>query len=170
MSRTEDRMLARLPEITRAAVDRCAAEIPFYRALPRELLDGEVHSAFTATTRLIAGTLREERVPNAVELTEIIDWSARRAADGLPLDAAIAAYLVASVTEFELLCDGSDARETRRYAAHTLRYLASVLPAVALAHLHEQQQIEGQRRDLRRDLVSALLSGSPPPSWPSSRA
>ncbi|MFC6881722.1 MULTISPECIES: PucR family transcriptional regulator [Actinomadura] len=161
MSRTEDRMLARLPEITRAAVDRCAAEIPFYRALPRELLDGEVHSAFTATTRLIAGTLREERVPNAVELTEIIDWSARRAADGLPLDAAIAAYLVASVTEFELLCDGSDARETRRYAAHTLRYLASVLPAVALAHLHEQQQIEGQRRDLRRDLVSALLSGEP---------
>ncbi|MBO2457579.1 PucR family transcriptional regulator [Actinomadura violacea] len=161
MSRTEDRMTARLTEITRAAVDRCATEIPFYRALPRDLLDGEVHRAFTETTRLIAKTLREERAPDAVELTEIIDWSARRAADGLPLDAAIAAYLVASMTEFELLSEGTDAPELRRYAVHTLRYLASVLPAVALAHLHEQQQIEGQRRDLRRDLVAALLSGEP---------
>lgn len=154
-------MTARLPEITRAAVDRCAAEIPFYRALPRELLDGEVHRAFTETTRLIARTLREERTPNATELTEIIDWSARRAADGLPLDAAIAAYLVAMMTEFELLSDETAPSELRRYAVHTLRYLSSVLPAVALAHLHEQQQIEGQRRDLRRDLVSALLSGEP---------
>jgi sugar diacid utilization regulator len=161
MSRIEDRMTARLPELTRAAVDRCAAEIPFYRALPRELLDGEVHRAFTETTRLIARTLREERTPNTAELTEIIDWSARRAADGLPLDAAIAAYLVASMTEFELLSGEADAPEMRRYAIHTLRYLASVLPAVALAHLHEHQQIEGQRRDLRRDLVSALLSGEP---------
>lgn len=154
-------MAARLTEITRAAVDRCAAEIPFYRALPRDLLDGEVRRAFTETTRLIAKTLGEERAPDAVELTEIIDWSARRAADGLPLDAAIAAYLVASMTEFELLSEGSDAPELRRFAVHILRYLASVLPAVALAHLHEQQQIEGQRRDLRRDLVAALLSGEP---------
>lgn len=120
-----------------------------------------MHRAFTATTRLIARTLREERTPDTAELTEIIDWSARRAADGLPLDAAIAAYLVASMTEFELLSGEADAPEMRRYAVHTLRYLASVLPAVALAHLHEHQQIEGQRRDLRRDLISALLSGEP---------
>ncbi|MFB4300282.1 PucR family transcriptional regulator [Actinomadura sp. NTSP31] len=161
MSRIEDQMTARLAEITRAAVDRCATEIPFYRALPRDLLDGEVHRAFTETTRLIARTLKDERVPDPVELTEIIDWSARRAADGLPLDAAIAAYLVATMTEFELLSEGIDALELRRYAVHSLRYLASVLPAVALAHLHEQQQIEGQRRDLRRDLVAALLAGEP---------
>ncbi|MFD0901887.1 PucR family transcriptional regulator [Actinomadura sediminis] len=161
MSRTEDRMMARLSEITRVAVDRCAAEIPFYRGLPGGVLHGEVHRAFTEVTRMIAKTLREERTPNAAELTEIIDWSARRAADGVPLDAAIAAYLIASVTEFELLSEEADAPELRRYALHTLRYLSSVLPAVALAHLHEHQQIEGQRRDLRRDLVSALLTGGP---------
>ncbi|MEU5879399.1 helix-turn-helix domain-containing protein [Spirillospora sp. NPDC047279] len=155
------RMLARLPELSRVAVDRCAAEVPFYRALPRERLDGEVSGAFTASIRLMAITLREDRAPNAAEVTEIIDWSARRAADGLPLDAALSAYLAGSAACWEVLAADADPAELRCYGTHALRYLAAVLPAVALAHLHEQQQIEGQRRDMRHNLVSALLAGRP---------
>ncbi|MFC9977963.1 PucR family transcriptional regulator [Spirillospora sp. NPDC127200] len=161
MSRFEDRMVTRIPELTRAAVDRCAAEIPFYGTLPRELLDGDVHAAFATTIRLVTTTLREDRGPDAAELTEIIDWSARRAGEGLPLDAATAAYLVGWQACWDLLAADADADELRRYGAHVLRYLAAVLPALALAHLHEQQQIEGQRRDTRRALIAALLAGGP---------
>ncbi|MGI5166559.1 PucR family transcriptional regulator [Spirillospora sp. CA-253888] len=161
MSRFEDRMVTRIPELTRAAVDRCAAEIPFYGALPRELLDGDVRAAFATTIRLVTTTLREDRGPDAAELTEIIDWSARRAGEGLPLDAATAAYLVGWRACWDLLAADADADELRRYGAHILRYLAAVLPALALAHLHEQQQIEGHRRDTRRALIAALLAGGP---------
>ncbi|MFC7565194.1 hypothetical protein ACFQU9_18595 [Actinomadura namibiensis] len=161
MFRFAQRMLARLPELSRAAVERCAAEVPFYRNLPRESLDGEVSGAFTASIRLVATTLREDRAPDAAELTEVIDWSARRAADGLPLDAALSAYLAGSLACWERLAADATADELRRYGAHALRYLAAVLPAVALAHLHEQQQLEGQRRDMRHTLISALLAGEP---------
>ncbi|WP_067812833.1 PucR family transcriptional regulator [Actinomadura kijaniata] len=161
MFRFAQRMLARLPELSRAAVERCAAEVPFYRDLPRESLDGEVSGAFTASIRLVATTLREDRAPDAAELTEVIDWSARRAADGLPLDAALSAYLTGSLACWERLAADATPAELRRYGAHALRYLATVLPAVALAHLHEQQQLEGQRRDMRHTLISALLAGEP---------
>ncbi|WP_019631481.1 PucR family transcriptional regulator [Actinomadura atramentaria] len=160
MSRTEDWMASRLPELAAAAIDRCARDIPFYRALPRDLVETEVTAAFTNIIGLIARTLRQDRAPNSVELTEIIDWSARRAADGLPLDAALSAYLIASRECFAAVAD-ADPDGLARYGDHSFRFLASVVPAVVLAHLHEQQQIEGHRRDLRRDLVTALLAGEP---------
>ncbi|MFP3963449.1 helix-turn-helix domain-containing protein [Actinomadura fulvescens] len=156
-----ERALTRLPELVRAAVERCAAEVPYYRTISKELLDGDVSSAFAAAIRLHTQTLSEDRALNATELAVITDWSARRAADGLPLDAALAAYMVGTTACWDLLTADATPEEMRRYGAHTLRYLASVIPAVALAHLHEQQQIEGQRRDQRSRLVLALLVGEP---------
>ncbi|MCP2342123.1 PucR family transcriptional regulator [Actinomadura rupiterrae] len=159
MSPIEERLSAHLPELTRAAVEACRREVPFYRSLPPELLTGEVADSFADAGRLFLDLFVQRRLPNGAELTEVIERSARRAADGVPLDAALSAYLITMITTWDWASATADTDEMRRYGSHTLRFLASVLPALILAHLSEQQLIENQRRDIRGELIRALLSG-----------
>jgi hypothetical protein len=161
MSPIEERLLAHLPELTRAAVEACSREVPFYRSLPQELLDGEVADSFFDATRLYFDLFaRQRHAPNGAELTGFIDRTAQRAAAGVPLDAAVSAYLVSGVSHWDWVSRNADADEMRRYGNHALRFLAAFLPALIAAHLSEQQLIESQRRDIRGELIRALLSGN----------
>ncbi|GAB3667449.1 helix-turn-helix domain-containing protein [Actinocorallia lasiicapitis] len=154
-------MAARLNDLVRATVDECAREVPFYRQLPEEFLKATVTDNFKVALQLWADAFAEDRDPNAAEMTEVIDRSAQRAAEGVPLDAVLSAYLLSAQVCWDMLCADADPDEMRRYTRHTYRYYAKIIPATALAHLLEQRQIDGQRQETRRDLIQALLTGEP---------
>ncbi|WP_329417341.1 hypothetical protein [Streptomyces sp. NBC_01268] len=59
MSELHARMAARVGDLTAVVIARCAAEAPFYAALPRATLQGEVARSVEAVHALLLRALRD---------------------------------------------------------------------------------------------------------------
>ncbi|WP_327084905.1 helix-turn-helix domain-containing protein [Nonomuraea sp. NBC_01738] len=154
-------MAPRVRRLTAAVVERCAAEVPFYRALPRETLDGEVTRSVNAVFGLLLRALREPEAVGPAEVTWLIEWSARRAEERVPLEAALTAYLIGAEVWWRALAECAAPGELAEAGAGLLGCLHTAVPAVALAHLQAQEAVRGEDRRLRRALLAALLGGQP---------
>src|SRR5690606_8817359 len=161
MSDLHSRMAPRVRELTSEVVARFAAEIPFYRELPSETLNGEVTRSVSAVLAILLRTLRRPGAVGPGDLTRIIEWSARRAEDRLPLEAAVAAYLIGAESWWRALTEVAEPGELAAAGEGLLGYLRTAMPAVALAHQQAQEDIRSEDKRLRRALVGALLSGRP---------
>jgi hypothetical protein len=153
-----------VPRLARRMIETFVAEIPLYGLLPREQLDGEILAITDANLRLFFTTLREGRMLDADELTEVRMSAARRAEERVPLDAVLSAYHVGGRIGWQALAEAATPDETGALIAaaeRVLAYVQQVSAAVAAAYLEEQQTIYGEERDARRGLASALLSGEP---------
>ncbi|MDL4774471.1 MULTISPECIES: PucR family transcriptional regulator [Thermomonosporaceae] len=157
------RIAGRLPEITDAVLRRCAAEVPFYGRLPEEVIEGEVRRSVEASVLFFLRMLRPGHGPGAGEVTEVVAWSARRAAERVPLEAALAAHLVGAEVLWRALAEttAGDAAGLDAAGDALLRHIRHMIPAVALAHLEEQQRGQAEAREAHRALVDALLAGRP---------
>jgi hypothetical protein len=157
------RVQARQPAMARRMVQTFLDEIPVYRLLPREQLDGEVLRICEENLRVFFGTLIDGRTPTAEELAEPRASAARRAQERVPLDAVLAAYHIGGRIGWdELVAEARQPEETPELIAaadFVLRYIAVVTGAVATAYLEERQSIHGEERDAARGLAAALLAG-----------
>jgi hypothetical protein len=156
------RVAARLPVLARCMVETFLDELPIYRMLPREQLDGEITRICEENLRVFFATLREDRPPSAEELTEPRASAARRAQERVPLDAVLAAYHIGGRIGWAELVTQARPEEGRQLvsaADRVLRYVADVTGAVATAYLEERQSIHGEERDASRGLAAALLAG-----------
>lgn len=159
-----ERVRRRVPALARRMVESFLAEVPFYRRLPREQLDGEIVEICADNLRVFFATLAEDRLPTEEELAEPRLSAARRAQERVPLDAVLTAYHVGGrIGWAELRAEARpDETEALLAAADGVqRYVQAVTREVATAYLEEQQAIHGEERDARRALVAALLSGEP---------
>jgi hypothetical protein len=157
------RVQARLPVLARRMVQTFLDELPIYRLLPREQLDGEITRICEENLRVFFATLLEDRPPTAEELAEPRASAARRAQERVPLDAVLAAYHIGGrIGWAELVAEARQPAETAELVAaadRVLRYIAVVTGAVATAYLEERQSIHGEERDAARGLAAALLAG-----------
>lgn len=156
------RVNARLPVLARRMVQTFLDELPIYRLLPREQLEGEITGICEENLRVFFATLAEDRAPNAEELSEPRASAARRAQERVPLDAVLAAYHIGGrIGWAELVTEArqDEVRELVSAADRVLRYIACVTGAVATAYLEERQSIHGEERDASRGLAAALLAG-----------
>jgi hypothetical protein len=159
-----DRLSGRTGELVATVVRRCATEIPFYRRLPEEILDREVRGSVEATVQLFRRTVGLGRAPGPGDITEVIAWSGRRAEEHVPLEAALTAHIIgmeAIWAAFTELAGPGETAELAAAGAGLLSYVRSVVPAVAVAHLEEQQRGQAEAREIHRALVAALLAGQP---------
>lgn len=159
-----ERVRRRVPVLARRMVEAFLVEVPFYRRLPREQLDGEITEICADNLRVFFATLSEDRLPTAAELAEPRGSAARRAQERVPLDAVLTAYHVGGRIGWGELVAEARPDETAALLAAAdgvQRYVQAVTSVVATAYLEEQQAIHGEERDARRALVSALLSGEP---------
>jgi hypothetical protein len=156
------RVAARLPALARRMVQTFLEELPIYRLLPPEQLDGEITRICEENLRVFFATLMEDRPPTGEELGEPRASAARRAQERVPLDAVLAAYHIGGrIGWAELVAEArpEEARELVSAADRVLRYIACVTGAVATAYLEERQSIHGEERDASRGLAAALLAG-----------
>lgn len=157
------RVQARLPVLARRMVQTFLEELPMYRLLPREQLDGEITHICEQNLSAFFTTLVERRAPTAEELAEPSASAARRAQERVPLDAVLAAYHIGGrIGWAELVAEARLPEETPDLIAGAdivLGYLAAVTGAVATAYLEERQSIHGEERDAARGLTAALLAG-----------
>ncbi|MFJ6632615.1 PucR family transcriptional regulator [Streptomyces sp. NPDC091376] len=164
MSDLHARMAARVGDFTAAVVTRCAAEAPFYAALPRRTLQGEVTRSIAAVHALLLKALRDGGAGAPIgpgDLTRLIEWSARRAEERVPLEAVTAAYLIGAEVWWQTLTEVAEPGELAGAGAKLLACLHAALPAVVLAHQNAQEDIHSEDKRVRRALLGALLAGRP---------
>jgi hypothetical protein len=159
-----DRLERRLTRLARSMIERFTAEIPLYGMLPREQLEGEILDVTVDNLRVFLATLRDDRLLADVELARIVDSAARRAEEGVPLDAVLAAYQLGCRLGWDELAAEARPDEAGLLVAaagRLLGFVQQVTSAVAAAYLDQRQTVAGEERDVRRGLVAALLKGEP---------
>ncbi|GGV94291.1 putative transcriptional regulator [Streptomyces gelaticus] len=163
MSDLHARMAARVDDLTAVVVARCAAEAPFYGALPRATLQGEVARSIAAVHALLLRALRDGGggPMGPGDLTRLIEWSARRAEERVPLEAVIAAYLIGADVWWQTLTEVAEPGELAGAGGKLLACLHAALPAVVLAHQNAQEDLHSEDKRVRRALLGALLAGRP---------
>ena len=143
-------------------VERFTEQIPIYRRLPKEQLQGEIFSISKENLRVFFRCVREQRLPTETELTEPRASAARRAEERVPLGAVLTAYHLGGRVGWKALADaavGGEHDHLPSLADGVMGYIQAVTGAVASAYLEEQQLIYGEQRDARRNLAEALLAG-----------
>lgn len=154
-----DRMAGRVADLTREIVAGCASDVPFYRGLPAQTLDGPVRESVGAVLGLLLRMLRDPGPLRPADLTWVVELSARRARDHLPLEAALAAYLIGARAWWRAVTDLAAPDDLAVAGARLLDGLAAVMPAVVLAHIQAQEDLHSESARSRRDLLAALLHG-----------
>lgn len=156
-----DRQAVRLArELVRCFV----AEIPFYGQLPAEELAGDIVRITELNLRLVATLFRERRTPTAAELAPLRTSAARRAQEGVPLDAILSAYHVGAARVWDRVLAGAgpdDLPEALAAGRLMLGYTEAVTAAVCTAYQRERESMVSQEQHARHAAISALLSGEP---------
>ncbi len=159
-----ERARSRIPVLAQRMIEAFLEEIPLYRLLPREQLQGEVKEICADNLRTFFATLVEDRAPTDDELSEPRASACRRAQERVPLASVLTAYhLGARIgwAELQSTATRSEVPELLAAVDRLQRYVQAVTAVVATAYLHEQQAIAGEEGDALRALVTALLSGEP---------
>ncbi|MFI6318057.1 PucR family transcriptional regulator [Nonomuraea sp. NPDC050556] len=148
--------------LARQLVRMFVEEIPIYRRLPDEELDGDITRITEHNLRMISGMFRDRRPPTAAELAPLRASAARRAQERVPLEALLAAYHLgarwvwdrlvarASPADFEAMLDMNRL---------VLLYTEAVTSAVCTAYLEEREGMLSQEQHAMHATVSALLGG-----------
>ncbi|HVK23673.1 MAG TPA: helix-turn-helix domain-containing protein [Actinokineospora sp.] len=158
------KLLSDLPHITRLVLDRLVEDLPVYRSLPAELLTGDVQRIVEAILRAFVTVLRTGELPTQDQLDIVRRSAARRAEEGIPIDAVTGAYFLGSQTCFEHLAQLARPDELADvFAAHRLMisYLRLNTGAVAAGYVGERQAVSGEEHAAKQTLLAALLDGQP---------
>jgi DNA-binding PucR family transcriptional regulator len=139
-------------------VDTFVAELPVYAHLPREQLDGEIADICRRNLAAFADHLRRDGPPSPALLDEVRASATRRADEGVPLDAVLAAYHIGARVLWDAIGDQAGDAVV---AGRVLSFIASVSQVAAAAFVEERESITSDVRDARRALAEALLAGGP---------
>lgn len=157
-----ERAATQIPRIAEEVLEAFFARSAAYRQLPHQLVDREITEAVTRNLQVFLRALREQRPPAPDELAAQVATAVRRAQQGVPLDVVLSTYHVAAHvgwTAMASVAETDDVGDLLATVPALLQYLSVAVPAVAASYLTEQQALHAERREARRALVAALLTG-----------
>ncbi|MDQ3402011.1 MAG: helix-turn-helix domain-containing protein [Actinomycetota bacterium] len=157
-----ERLATASPHLTASVLARLVAEVPVYGRLPAEELDGDVRVIIEQSVRTFVGVLRAGRLPDVDVLGELRESAAKRAEEGLPIDAVIGAYHIGAQACMDFVAPAAGPDDVAAvFAAHRLLfgYLRLITAAVSAGYLNERQILLGEEHAARQSLLSALLEG-----------
>lgn len=159
------RLLAAAPTLAPAVMARLVEQLPAYGALPSEQLRGEITKEVDRGIRAFIQVLRAGELPEEAELARISESSARRADEGVPLEAVVGAYhFGAEECAAQVLATAGpdDLADVLLVQRRLLGYLRLVSCAVAAGYVQERQAALGDEQVARQSLLSRLLEGGSP--------
>ncbi|GAB3166295.1 helix-turn-helix domain-containing protein [Amycolatopsis stemonae] len=162
--RVHERLTLEEPELVARVLARIQDEVADYRRLPVEELAGDIARITQQTVRAFARGLREDRELNDAELRQIGASAVRRAEEGFPLEAVLAAYHVGTREIFAVGAGGAggaDVTDLLDVADRMLAFVGTVTGAVTRGYLEELRTKVGQEHTARRTLLSVLVDGGP---------
>jgi hypothetical protein len=150
------------PHLTRTVVRLLAEWSPVYRTLPPEELWGDVARVVDGGIRDFAATLAGGGPPDEDRLAVVRAAAARRAEEGLPLEAVTGAYFTGARVCFEEVVRAARPEDLPAVVVLQrllLEYLERVTGAVAAGYLDRVRSSAGERHGARQALLASLLRG-----------
>ncbi|OKI16418.1 helix-turn-helix domain-containing protein [Streptomyces sp. CB03911] len=160
-----ERLRTAAPALAPAVMARLVEQLPAYGALPSEQLRGEITRAVDRGIRAFTAVLRTGELPGADELARISESSARRADEGVPLEAVVGAYHFGAqecAARVLRAAGPDDLPDVLLVQQQLLGYLRLVSCAVAAGYVQERQAALGDEQVARQALLSRLLEGGDP--------
>ncbi|MGK5529777.1 PucR family transcriptional regulator [Streptomyces sp. URMC 129] len=159
------RLIADLSRLTSEVTGQVTAALPAYARLPAEQIDGDVRRVVEATLRALAEALRTGEPPSPDYLARIRASAAKRAEEGMPIEAVISAYHVGARACLDALFPAAgttDAREAFAVQRLMLDHLGHIAAAVSAGYLDEHDAEQDEHSAARHALLAALLDGTDP--------
>ncbi|WP_431678299.1 PucR family transcriptional regulator [Kitasatospora sp. KL5] len=160
----DQRLLAAVPELVRDVLAVLLDRLPTYRRLPRELVDGELSRTTERRIRTLARAVRTGETAPDEEFATVREAAARRAEEGLPLDAVLLAHhLGLEVCWQRMTRHAGDGDTADLLALHRLLldHLRQITAAAGAGYFEERRTIVDERHAARHALLTALLDGAP---------
>lgn len=154
----------RTGETVQRMLDAFVAEIPFYQRLPQEQLHVDIAQVCRDNLTSFFRCCREGRLPASGELAAARAGAARRAEEGVPLDALVLAYTIGNRVTWQALAEQvppEREHEVRAFTPYVFRYLHAMLEEVTRTYVEERRAIEHDEGSAAHDLVQRLLDGAP---------
>ncbi|WP_405016184.1 helix-turn-helix domain-containing protein [Kitasatospora sp. NBC_00070] len=162
-----ERLKAAAVALAPAVMARLVEQLPAYGALPSEQLRGEITREVERGIRAFTEVLRTGELPGGTELARINESSARRADEGVPLEAVVGAYHFGAQECADRVLSAAvpgDLPDVLLVQQRLLDYLRLVSCAVAAGYVQERQAALGDEQVARQALLSRLLEGGDPRS------
>ncbi|MFD0280039.1 PucR family transcriptional regulator [Kitasatospora sp. NPDC127111] len=154
------RLLADLPRLKADITARLMAEQPVYRRLPPEQLQHDVSRVTEQSIRGIAQSLRTGR-PLEPEWRAFQRASAaRRAEEGVPIEAVVDAYYLGAQVCVDVLRAALPPDQVDVAYRTLLTGLRVTVAEVTAGYLEERQAQVGESGAARQTMLSALLTGT----------
>ncbi|MEU7031993.1 helix-turn-helix domain-containing protein [Streptomyces sp. NPDC046275] len=159
------RLLATMPALEPVVLARLVEQVPAYATLPAEQLRGEIARQVTDGIRAYADVLRTGELPGPDQRAAIRESAARRADEGVPLEAVVGAYhLGAEACAAHILATAGegDIEDAVLVQRHLLGFLRLVSCEVAAGYVQERQAALSDDQIALQSLLSRLLDGDSP--------
>jgi len=145
-------------------LERYLVAIPAYRSLPDETLR-QIRDVNLKNLEGFVGSLRAGAFPSGEQLQWIGESASRRAREGVPLSALLAAYRtgahVAWVESMRKIGDDPNRlRAGLELATGVMQWTDAASGAAAQAYLAEYERLTSDRESARRDFLDGALSGT----------
>ncbi|PBC72205.1 PucR-like helix-turn-helix protein [Streptomyces sp. TLI_235] len=160
----DQRLLAALPELVQAVLAALLDRLPTYRRLPREQVDGELARTAERRIRTLARAVRTGRTAPDEEFATVRETAARRAEEGLPLDAVLLAHHIGLEVCWEWMTrQAGDGDTAGLLVLHRLLldHLRQITAAAGAGYFEERRTMVDERHAARHALIGALLDGAP---------
>ncbi|WP_329394828.1 PucR family transcriptional regulator [Streptomyces melanogenes] len=151
--------------LERAVMIRLVERLPVYGTLPAEHLGGDIAKQVTRGIRTFAGVLRTGEMPGQAEAAAIRESSARRADEGVPLEAVVGAYHLGAeecAAQVFSAAEPGDLADVLMVQRQLLAYLRLVSCEVAAGYVQERQTALSDEQVALQSLLSRLLEGGSP--------
>ncbi|MFF1476644.1 hypothetical protein ACFVYD_03480 [Streptomyces sp. NPDC058301] len=151
--------------LERAVMIRLVERLPVYGTLPAEHLGGDIAKQVTRGIRTFAGVLRTGEMPGQAEAAAIRESSARRADEGVPLEAVVGAYHLGAeecAARVFSAAEPGDLADVLMVQRQLLAYLRLVSCEVAAGYVQERQTALSDEQVALQSLLSRLLEGGSP--------
>ncbi|WP_420078846.1 PucR family transcriptional regulator [Streptomyces sp. JL4002] len=151
--------------LERAVMVRLVERLPVYATLPAEHLRGDIARQVALGIRNVADVLRTGELPGPADQAAIRESAARRADEGIPLEAVVGAYhLGAEVCAAHVFAaaEPADLEHVLLVQRHMLAYLTLVSCEVASGYVQERQMALSDEQVALQSLLSRLLEGGCP--------
>ncbi|MFI8461397.1 PucR family transcriptional regulator [Kitasatospora sp. NPDC085464] len=160
----DQRLLCGVHELARSVVDALLDRVPVYRRLPREQITGELTRDTEHRIRTLAHTVRTGLPAPAEEFAAVREAAARRAEEGLPLDAVLLAHHLGLEVCWEFVTRHAregDAAELLVLNRLLLDQLRQATTTAGAGYLDGRRPTADLRWTARQSLLTALLAGTP---------
>ncbi|MFG2846204.1 PucR family transcriptional regulator [Kitasatospora sp. NPDC048296] len=157
-------LLGGVRELAEGVVAALLDRVPVYRRLPREQLTGELTRDTERRIRALAHAVRTGLPAPAEEFTAVRAAAARRAEEGLPLDAVLLAHHLGLEVCWEFVtrdAHAGDAADLLVLNRQLLDQLRQATTAAGAGYLDGRRPAGDRHSTARQSLLSALLAGTP---------